>query len=86
MTSIEQWLMRSELGFLSRAVFREELMDLVSSVSRRLFVSLVLVLTLGAFAYADDTEGTWQLVMRKLPDGTVQIPPMVQGRVPPRTG
>jgi hypothetical protein len=33
----------------------------------------------GGLAQADETEGTWKLVMRKLPDGTTLMPPTVQG-------
>jgi hypothetical protein len=54
-------------------------MELFGSVSRRLAAGLILSVALCAFAYADDLDGTWRLVMRKLPDGTVQTPPTVQG-------
>lgn len=44
-------------------------------------VSLLLVMFCGVcgVAQADETEGTWKLVMRKLPDGTTLVPPAVQG-------
>ena len=32
-----------------------------------------------SLAHAQELEGTWKLVMRKLPDGTTQVPPAVQG-------
>lgn len=54
-------------------------MNLVISLSRRLVLGLVMSLALSTLALADDTEGTWRLVMRKLPDGTVQTPPTVYG-------
>jgi hypothetical protein len=59
--------------------FLEKVMELLSSGSRRLVAGLILVLAPAAFACADEMEGTWRLVMRKLPDGTVQTPPTVQG-------
>jgi len=48
------------------------------------FKAALLVAAVGALAVcgvarADETDGTWRLVMRKLPDGTVQKPPVVQG-------
>jgi len=55
-------------------------MDLFGPVSRRFVSGVLLALALSAFAYADGPEGTWNLVMRKLPDGTVLTPPTVQGR------
>ena len=54
-------------------------MELFISLSRRLVAGLIISLTCIAFAHADDLEGTWQLVMRKLPDGTVQTSPTVHG-------
>jgi hypothetical protein len=30
-------------------------------------------------AHAQDMDGTWKLVMRKLPDGTTQVPPAILG-------
>ena len=54
-------------------------MRLIGSLWRRLFVGLAIYLALSGFVQADDLEGTWQLVLRKLPDGTVQTPPTVYG-------
>ena len=54
-------------------------MDLFSSVSRRLVSGLIVSLTLCAFAHAETPDGTYRLVMRKLPDGTVLAPPAMQG-------
>ncbi len=58
-------------------------MGLFRSISQRLAPGFILSLSLGASAYAD---GTWQLVMRQLPDGTIQTPPTVQGRFTARNG
>ena len=54
-------------------------MDVFISVSRRLIASLIISLTLCAFAYADNPDGTYRLVKRTLSDGTVLTPPAVQG-------
>ena len=43
-----------------------------------LLVAVLLLLTFG-LAQAQEIEGTWKLVMRKLQDGTTQTPPAVQG-------
>lgn len=43
-----------------------------------LLVAVLLLLTFGT-AQAQEIEGTWKLVMRKLQDGTTQTPPAVQG-------
>lgn len=43
-----------------------------------LLVAVLLLLTFG-LAQAQEIEGTWKLVMRKLHDGTAQTPPAVQG-------
>jgi hypothetical protein len=39
----------------------------------------VLVLLSSGIAQAQEIEGTWRLVMRKLPDGKTQVPPAIQG-------
>ena len=39
----------------------------------------VLLALLAGLAYADNPDGTYRLVMRKLADGTVLTPPAVQG-------
>lgn len=39
----------------------------------------VLVLLSSGIAQAQEIEGTWRLVMRKLPDGKTQVPPMILG-------
>ena len=54
-------------------------MDLCISVSRRLVAGLIVSLTLLTCAYADNPDGTYRLVMRKLSDGTVLTPPAVEG-------
>jgi len=61
-------------------------MNLFRSVSQRLMAGLILAGTLGAPAYAGDLDNTWHLVMRKLPDGTMQTPPTVQGRFTTKKG
>ena len=38
-----------------------------------------LVLSIASAAWADDIDGTWRLVKRQLPDGTIQTPPTVVG-------
>jgi hypothetical protein len=43
-----------------------------------LLVAVLLLLTCG-LAQAQELEGTWKLVMRKLQDGTIQTPPTIQG-------
>jgi hypothetical protein len=48
---------------------------------RRFLFGLVLALGFATFAYANDMDGTWRLVKRKLPDGSVLMPPAVQGLV-----
>ena len=45
-----------------------------------------LLLALCGLAHAEDTDGTWKLVMRKLPDGSIQMPPTVQGRFTIKNG
>jgi hypothetical protein len=42
------------------------------------FVSVFLLLFCG-LAQGQELEGTWKLVMRKLPDGATQAPPAVLG-------
>ena len=54
-------------------------MELLVSLSRRLLAGLCISLSLCALAYADNPDGTYRLVMRKLADGTVLTPPAVQG-------
>jgi len=51
----------------------------LGSVGKRALVSLLLSLALTTLAVADGVEGTWRLVKRQLPDGTVQTPPTVVG-------
>ena len=54
-------------------------MDLIIAMSRHLAAGLILFFSLSAFAYAENPDGTYRLVMRKLSDGTVLTPPAVQG-------
>jgi hypothetical protein len=46
-------------------------------------ISLVLTLLLLVYgvAQAQGIEGSWKLAMRKLPDGTIVVPPAVQGSI-----
>ncbi len=46
---------------------------------QRCLFGLVLLFGIGLFAHADEIEGTFRLVKRQLPDGTVQTPPTVAG-------
>jgi len=55
-------------------------MNPLRAAIRLLAVELILSLGLCGYASADGPEGTWQLVMRKLPNGMAQTPPTVQGR------
>ena len=54
-------------------------MEPVRSASRRLIASLIISLSCFASAYAENPDGTYRLVMRKLSDGTVLRPPAVHG-------
>ena len=47
-------------------------------VFRRLLVGLIVSVAACTFAYAQNPDGTYRLVMRKLSDGTVLTPPAVQ--------
>ena len=56
--------------------------NIVRRNSFRIILALPLMLGLmstTAFAADDPLTGSWQLVKRKLPDGTIQIPPVVGG-------
>ncbi len=46
----------------------------------RVLVLIALVAGYCGIAIGDEIEGTWQLVLRVLPDGTAQRPPTVMGR------
>lgn len=50
-----------------------------SSVLQRFVFGLVLLFGIGCFAHADEIEGSFRLVKRELPDGTIQMPPVVAG-------
>ena len=62
----------------SHTFFREEVMDLFTSMSRRLVAGVIMSLAC-ALAYADNPDGTYRLVTRTLSDGTVLTPPAVHG-------
>ena len=53
-------------------------MNYVCSVARRLAAALGILLTVCTFAHAENPDGTYRLVMRKLSDGTVLTPPAVR--------
>ena len=55
-------------------------MSLFSSALQRFVFGLVLLFGAGVFAHADEMEGTFRIVKRELPDGTVQTPPTVAGQ------
>ena len=61
-------------------------MHLFRAVSQRLAAGFMLSVILGISAHAGDLDGTWRLAMRKLPDGTVQTPPTVEGRFSTKNG
>jgi hypothetical protein len=42
-------------------------------------VAAFLLFAFCGITHAQELEGTWKLVMRKLPDGTTQVPPAVLG-------
>ena len=54
-------------------------MHLIIAISRHLAAGLILFVSLSAFAHAENPDGTYRLVMRKLSDGTVLTPPAVHG-------
>jgi len=61
-------------------------MNSFASVARWVAAGFVLFLALWGLAHADGPEGTWHLVMRKLPDGTSLAPPTVLGRFTLKNG
>ena len=54
-------------------------MCLLRSMRKQLLAGLALSIALVAPAMADGVEGTWRLLKRQLPDGTIQTPPTVVG-------
>ncbi|MFN0317325.1 MAG: hypothetical protein ACKVQA_20065 [Burkholderiales bacterium] len=54
-------------------------MSTCPSVIQRLAAVVILSLGFGVASLADGIEGTWRLVKRQLPDGTIQTPPTVAG-------
>ena len=51
----------------------------LTSIQKQFVVGVVLCLAFVAPALADGVEGTWRLLRRELPDGTIQTPPTVAG-------
>ena len=54
-------------------------MRLLNPVGKTFVVGLILSFAFANLAQADGIEGTWRLIKRQLPDGTVQTPPTVVG-------
>ena len=54
-------------------------MGLFTLAWQRSAFGLALLFGIGFFAHADEIEGTFRLVKRQLPDGTIQTPPTVAG-------
>ena len=50
-----------------------------TSVRKQLVSGFILSFAFVTLALADGVEGTWRLIKRQLPDGTVQTPPTVVG-------
>jgi len=51
----------------------------LTSAGKRLLIGLVFSSACATLAFADGIDGTWRLIKRELPDGTVQTPPSVVG-------
>ena len=49
------------------------------AIGKRLAIGLIFSSACATLAFADGIEGTWRLIKRELPDGTVQTPPAVVG-------
>ena len=54
-------------------------MCLLTWVGKRLVAGLILSFAFITLSLADGVEGTWRLIKRQLPDGTVQTSPTVVG-------
>jgi len=54
-------------------------MCLLRSIGKQFLAGLALSIAFVAPATADGVEGTWRLLKRQLPDGTIQTPPTVVG-------
>jgi len=54
-------------------------MSRLASAANRCCLALILSFCVALIAHAGDIDGTWRLVKRVLPDGTVLTPPAVQG-------
>jgi hypothetical protein len=61
-------------------------MELIVSVWRGIVVVLIVSFLLANAAHAEGTDGTWRLVMRKLPNGTELKPPAVYGMSTTKNG
>ena len=49
------------------------------AIGKRLVIGLIVSSACATLALADGIDGTWRLIKRELPDGTVQTPPVVVG-------
>ena len=49
------------------------------AIGKRLVIGLLFSSVCATLAFADGIDGTWRLIKRVLPDGTVQTPPAVVG-------
>ena len=49
------------------------------AIGKRLVIGLIFSSACATLAFADGIDGTWRLIKRVLPDGTVQTPPAVVG-------
>jgi hypothetical protein len=58
----------------------------IKSYGLAVLASILFSFALSSAAYADERDGTWQLVKRELPDGTVLTPPAVYGRSSVKSG
>ena len=61
-------------------------MQLIVSPWRRILAAFIVSLALGTLAHAEGTDGTWRLVMRKLPSGAQLTPPAVYGMSTTKNG
>lgn len=54
-------------------------MNTVIWFAKRTVIGLLLTLAAVSLSFADELDGTWRLVKRQLPDGTILTPPTVVG-------
>ena len=61
-------------------------MQLIVSGLRHILAGFIVCLALATLARAEGADGTWHLVMRKLPNGTELTPPAVYGMSTTKNG